>query len=326
MNLKTKLFEVIFEPKTLSGFVLPSRIRDEFPEGKVEQNYLFYGEAGTGKSSIARVLGKNYNTFVLDASIDTSVDNLRQNSALYEFCATQSLMSSDQRKLVILDELNGVSKNFFEALKGFMNKFSALGVVFIGTTNYYEDIEPAIKSRMTGINFGLSEDEQEEYYEGVFSRTKAILDKIEIQASDEVIKKLISKSFPDWRGILQDLQHIHRLGEKVIKDSILEKDIYRFKDIYELIARGQSSNPKQIMDLVIKFNSPVSVINSIDKDLLEYISKNYVKMLPLFGDYIITIAKYSDMVSRRIDPSLTLKAMIFELIKKRERFMVAQPR
>lgn len=323
MSVKNQLFEEIFCPKSLKAFVLPSRIKDEFSskDGKivVEDNYLFYGTSGLGKSSLACFLAEGYDMFYMNASLEGGIDSLRIGSKLYDFCVSSSLLSEGKGKIVVLDELNGVSKQFFEALKGFITEFAKLGIRFIGTTNYIEDIEPAILSRLKQINFNMSAQEEVAHRNGFTARVKAILKKIEVTYEEPALNMLVDKSYPDWRGILSDLQFLHRAGKTAITEDVVKKDIYMYNEVFDLISdKNTSKDIKYVYDVLRSYNNPVNVIKGIERDIFAYYTENSPKMLILVPSFIITIAKYSDMMNRRVDPSLCFKALIFELITIRE--------
>ena len=111
MSAKDQLFEVMFAPKKLESFVLPERITKEFPNGKVTDNYLFYGTSGLGKSELAKFLGLNSGSFYyVNASLEGSVENLRIGSEIYDFCSTSSIIGGSETKVILLDELKTLSK------------------------------------------------------------------------------------------------------------------------------------------------------------------------------------------------------------------------
>lgn len=320
-QVKSKLFEVVFKPAKLSGFVLPKRILDEFPDGRVESNYVFYGLSGTGKTSLAEVLGLNYDTYLFEASLSGGIDYLRPGGDLYDFCNSSSLMGDGKQKMVILNELNGVSKQFFEALKGFTDRFMKIGVIFIATTNYINDIEPASISRMKMINFDLKPNEEKSHKEAFKARVILILNKIGCTyENDEVLDAYIKESYPDWRKVLQNLQFLHRAKITHINMDTIVRDMYTYNELYDLVANGNIADVKNTMVTILKYNNPVAVINGIDNDLFKYMSINHKHLIPLIMDFIVTITKYVDMSSRRVDPSLVLKAMIHELMKRRHAY------
>lgn len=324
MSTKNKLFEEIFCPKTLQAFVLPDRIKELFMvEGSdvpvVDQNYLFFGTSGLGKSSLARMLASYTNSYYLNASLDGGIDSLRRGSELYDFCTTTSLIAKAGGKTIIIDEMNGVSRQFFEAFKGFTDEFKNLNIRFIGTTNYIEDIEPATLSRLKPVNFNMSIAEEEIHRVNFRNRVITILNKIKVGYTETALDLLISKNYPDWRGVLGDLQFLYRSGKTEITDDVVKKDIYQYNQIYDIIASKNSvTDLKEIMDIIRSFNNPINVIRGIDRDLFDYYSMNNTKMLHLVPSYSITIAKYCDMMNRRVDPFICFKALMFELIKIKE--------
>jgi len=316
MSIKSKLFENLFNPETTKGFVLPDRIRSEFPDDRIEGNYLFHGTPGSGKSALAISLGKNYDTYYFRASIEGTIDALRKGSDLYDFCSTTSLISGGKRKVVILDELNGVSRQFFEALKGFIDKFKEIGVVFIGTTNYIEDVETAIISRMKLLDFNLMPNEEEPYRFAFETRIKAILSKIDVSYDQDGLDALINRSYPDWRGVLQDLQYLHRSGIKKIDPEVIKKDVYQYNALFDLIAKGNFRDPQKWLPVIREYQNPLAVIQGIERELFDYLNNNHPSLSPNYADYIIIIAKYVDMVNRRVEPTICLRALMAELMKR----------
>jgi DNA polymerase III delta prime subunit len=323
-SVKNKLFEEVFCPKTLKAFVLPDRIKEKFTEKNsddiiLNDNFLFFGSSGLGKSSLAKYIGSHMNCFYLNASIDGGIETLRRGSELHDFCVTTSIFNEGKTKFVLLDEINGVSKQFYEGLKGFIDEFTPLGVRFIGTTNYIEDIEPAILSRLKPINFNLSIEEELVHKVNFKNRVTGILDKIGVKYDNNALDKLISKSYPDWRSVLSDLQFLYRSGKTEITEDVVKKDIYQYNQIYDIISSKNSvADLKEIMDVVRSYNNPTSIIRGIDRDLYDYYGENNKKMLFLVPHYSIIIAKYCDMMNRRVDPYICFKALLFELIRVRE--------
>ena len=77
MDLTSKLFTEVFRPTKLDGLVLPVRIYNELKQGLV-QNIMLYGPAGSGKSSIARILVDGFDTMRLNGSSENGIDIVRE--------------------------------------------------------------------------------------------------------------------------------------------------------------------------------------------------------------------------------------------------------
>ncbi|KAG0441574.1 Replication factor C subunit 3 [Dictyocoela muelleri] len=107
-------------------------------------NLLFYGPPGTGKTSAIKILCKNYETLELNASDDRGIDTVRNQ--IKEFCT----VSSTKNRLVILDEVDSMSRDAQNALRRIIEdtntRFCLIG-------NYVNKIIQPIQSRCTRFRF-----------------------------------------------------------------------------------------------------------------------------------------------------------------------------
>jgi len=206
-----------WRPKTLEDIILLPRIRSHFENG-LNNNYIFYGHYGTGKTSLARILigkySKDKSYLELNSSLFTSIDVLRNE--IENFCKFQSIMDvGDGMKYIFLDEFERVSSQFQDAFKAFIETYSKRGVRFIITTNHINKISDGIKSRIPQINFDCIDINEERYLkQEVFKRiTKVILPKEEVEIKKEDLIAIITKKFPDFRSIMVELQNFISTGE-----------------------------------------------------------------------------------------------------------------
>jgi DNA polymerase III delta prime subunit len=206
-----------WRPKTLEDIILLPRIRSHFENG-LNNNYIFYGHYGTGKTSLARILigkySKDKSFLELNSSLFTSIDVLRNE--IENFCKFQSIMDvGDGMKYIFLDEFERVSSQFQDAFKAFIETYSKRGVRFIITTNHINKISDGIKSRIPQINFDCIDINEERYLkQEVFKRiTKVILPKEEVEIKKEDLIAIITKKFPDFRSIMVELQNFISTGE-----------------------------------------------------------------------------------------------------------------
>jgi DNA polymerase III delta prime subunit len=311
---KTKLFEVIFSPKSLGAFALPNRILKEFPDGRVECNYLFYGDSGLGKSALAKFLGNDFNLFVLDASLEGSINSLRKGSDLFAFCTTTNMLDN-RPKMILFDEINGVSKAFWEGVKGFTDLIKPLNILYIATTNHISEIDSAMKSRMRLISFNYMESEENEKHLLYKNRAKLILDKIKCTYENEsVLDEFIKNSGYDWRTLLQNLQYLHRAGETSLTEENINKQTFEYNSLYDLICNGDIKEVKKNVELINTFSNPNAVVRGVEENLFKWIETNCPAKIKYIPSMVITICRYNYNLTQRVDPVIVSKAMIYELM------------
>ena len=80
MSINNLLLWEKWRPKTLEETILPLRIKNHFNNG-ITKNFIFYGNYGTGKTSLARILigkyTKDKSFLEINSSLYTSIDVLR---------------------------------------------------------------------------------------------------------------------------------------------------------------------------------------------------------------------------------------------------------
>ena len=139
MSLEKLVINERYRPKTLEDIILPDRIKTPFKNG-LNENYIFHGHFGTGKTSLARILIGTYSKdkafLELNSSYFTSIEVLRNE--VDRFCKTVPMFeTNDDIKYVFLDEFERVLPQFQDAFKAFVEKYNK-NVRFILNTNHYE--------------------------------------------------------------------------------------------------------------------------------------------------------------------------------------------
>lgn len=279
----------------------------------VYQHLLLYGSPGTGKTSSAKVLVKEFGLpyCYINASVDTSVDTVRNK--ITDFCANRSIMDeTGKMKVVILDEIDGVSDQFFKALRATMDQFS-VNTRFVATCNYINKIPDPIQSRFEMINFDFSKEEESELMKSYILRINQICKNEGISMEKQAMLELVKRKFPDLRSILTTIQGYYSQGITNITVADVKKFNSVFKDVFELIFN--SVDPvKNYQILVSDYSNRVDdVLSALGSELIEYIrteQPTYDKAVP---QIIVTVAKYQSMRSQVIDPIITMVACCYEL-------------
>ena len=209
-----------YRPSTIDECILPDSMKKTFKEfinsGELP-NFLFCGGAGVGKTTVAKALcneiGAEY--LFINGSEESGIDILRHK--IKNFASSVSL--TDAKKVVILDEADYLNANSTQpALRGFIEEFSN-NCRFIFTCNFKNRIIEPLHSRCAVIEFKIDNSEKPKIAAGFYRRVMDILSQEKVQADSKVVAELITKYFPDYRRILNELQRYSVSG--VIDSGIL---------------------------------------------------------------------------------------------------------
>jgi DNA polymerase III delta prime subunit len=203
-----------YRPQTIEECILPDSMKKTFKEfidsGELP-NFLFAGGAGVGKTTVAKALcneiGAEY--LFINGSEESGIDVLRHK--IKNFASSVSL--TDAKKVVILDEADYLNPNSTQpALRGFIEEFSN-NCRFIFTCNFKNRIIEPLHSRCSVIEFKIEGSEKPKIAAGFFKRVISILKTENIEHDPKIVAELISKHFPDYRRILNELQRYSVSGK-----------------------------------------------------------------------------------------------------------------
>ena len=311
-NLKTILWEEKYRPQNLKELIVPQRIRTIFENGVV-QSMLLYGTAGIGKTSAAKAICKQFkhNTLYLNMSETTGVDTIRET--IMDFAMNQSILHYDNPiKVVILDEMDGMSNQAYAALRATMEKCS-INTRFIGTCNYIEKIPDPIQSRFLMIDFNFSADEINEVKRGQLLRVFDICKKEGLNITKDAIGKLVMTYYPDFRGIVKKLQRFSLEGKTSVGVEDIKDSASEYAELYDKIIT--EDDPVENYKFVMKnySNCVDETIAALGHPFMEYILKSRPKLMGKIPIISVLNAKYQQNLKNCIDPVVVLLANIFEL-------------
>jgi len=135
-----------YRPDTLTGYIGNDVVRakiEQYIQTQDIPHLLFYGTAGTGKTTAAKILVKNIECdyMFINASDERGIDTVRDK--IKGFAAT---VGFKPLKIVVLDEADFLGREAQPALRNLMEAFSAT-TRFILTANYVERIIDPLISR-----------------------------------------------------------------------------------------------------------------------------------------------------------------------------------
>jgi len=289
----------------MDDVILLPRIKKHFENG-VNQNYIFYGNFGTGKTSLARILIGKYSKdkpyLELNSSLYTSIDVLR--TEIEDFCKFTPMMSTDSEyKYIFLDEFERVSSQFQDAFKAFIEKYNK-NVRFIITTNHINKISDGIKSRIPQINFDCQSIEEEKYLKmEIFKRiTNVILPSEKSEISKENLISIINKKFPDFRSIMVEVQNFIQTGESNFSSSNVSNKIKL--DLYNLLYDKSIDSEKTYHFLLSNFGpEKIDVmIKLLGRQFIDWSIKERRENIDKLFDCSFVISDYSSLLETNTDP------------------------
>ena len=299
-------------PKELRHMILPSRIKDVFKDG-LQQNVLFSGSAGSGKTTLAKILAAPHPHLYLNMSDENSIETIR--TKITDFCSTISIMDGNNAlKVVIMDEFDGLSFQALLALKVTIEKFSK-GTRFIGVTNYLNKIPEPIQSRLETFIFDPLDTEEEILLKKEWKeRIKLIVGKLNIEVSEGALDLLVKKNFPDMRSVLNTIQRWTIQGIKNIDEGKISNS-WNYEDLYKLIV--SNSDPVNNYKIIAgQYQSDIDdVMASLGGDFIKWISETRNDLIGIIPGTIILVAQHQAQRNQVIDPLVSLLSLVFSIEK-----------
>jgi len=263
-----------YRPQTLSEYVCTPEMRERI-QGWIKEanppNLLLAGPAGTGKTTLARLLAKAHKsqTLELNASDERGIDVLRDKVKRFAMMQT-----TDQGKTIILDEFDHVTLDFQTASRGVIENYSK-GTLFILTCNFLNRIIDPIQSRCKVVK--IAEMPKKE----MARRAATILLKEKVKFKTEDLKEVVQMFYPDMRKVLNTLQSYSRNGElKIDYQDIVDQD-FKLK-IWENIQKKALNEIRQIIS-----NEPVDFV-----ELYRFLFQRYYEEPEKHRRHILNIAEY----------------------------------
>jgi len=260
---------------------------------------LLYGKAGTGKTTLAKILVKNIECdyLYINASDENNVDTVR--TKVKQFAST---IGFKDFKIIILDECDYITPNAQAALRNLMETFSK-HCRFILTCNYVERIIDPIQSRCQSFQIIPPSKVQ------VAKHLHNILVKENIMDSPEDIKVLVESGYPDIRRVINSAQrNVVNNRLKLDVSSIIQND-YKLKLLKILETQNKKNAFKEIRQLLAdnKITDFADLFRLLYDEVDDW-GKGHV------AECILIIARYELSDSQVVDKEINAMAMLIELL------------
>ena len=262
------------------------------------QNLIFYGPAGTGKTTLAKLIVNNLDCdyLYINASDERGIETIRDKVS--GFASTASFKPL---KVVILDEADFLTIQAQASLRNVIETFSRT-TRFIMTCNYVERIIDPLQSRCQVLKI-IPPSKKE-----VAIHLASIM-AIEGTTYDlEDVKIIVNQYYPDLRKCLNTIQLSTQDQKLTIDKSVLVSSNYMIQILKEL----SNAKPKWREIRQIIANANVSDF----EELYRYLYDNaHVYASGREGMVAIYINEYSYQSNFRIDKEINCMGLIAKLIE-----------
>jgi DNA polymerase III delta prime subunit len=296
-----------YRPKTLSDCILPIDTKTMFngmlKEGSIP-NMMFYGKAGTGKTTVARALAHDLDSeyILINCSEENGIDTLR--TKIRNYASTVSLNGG--QKIVILDEFDYANAQSIQpALRGAIEEFHK-NCRFIITCNYKNRVIEPLHSRCTGIDFTIPNAEKSQMAGAMLARIEQILTNESVAFDKAVVANLIKKHFPDLRRIINELQKYSSTG-KIDVGILAQNSSESFKELLGFMKNKDFASCRKW------------VVQNLDLNTTEFFKRLYTELYTALKQSsipqaILIIAEYQYKSAFAADQEINTMAMLVQIM------------
>ena len=289
-----------YRPTVLQDYVGNEQVKEtiqKYLDQNDIQNFIFYGPAGTGKTTLAKLIVKNLDCdyLYINASDENGIDTIREKVKGFASAASWNGI-----KVVILDEADFITINGQAALRNVIETFSR-STRFILTCNFIERIIDPIQSRCQVLKIVPPS-------KSIIAKHLAdVMGKESISHDVKEVATIVNKNYPDVRKMLNTIQLSNKDGNLEIDESVLASNNYTKEVLKELT---QTKNWIKIRQIIA--DSGVKDFEELYRLLFEHISV-YAKDKE--GSVAIILNEHLFQANFRIDKEINIASCIAKIIE-----------
>ena len=303
-EIKNTLWVEKYRPSSLDSYIgndhLRSKVKLYLESGDLP-HLLLFGRAGTGKTTLAKLLVNNIECdyLYINASDENSVEVVRDK--VKNFAST---LGFQEMKVIILDECDYITPNAQAALRNLMETFSK-HCRFILTCNYVERIIDPIQSRCQSFQIIPPDRKQVAVHLG------NILTKENVTNEIEDIVTIVNGGYPDIRRVINAAQRQVVDNKLVIDEGMSIQSDYKNQVLEILKTQDKKNSFKNIRQLLA--DSKVTDFSDLFRLLFDTVDdwgRGHV------AECILVLAQYQQSDAVVVDKEINIMAMFIEIIGK----------
>ena len=301
-TVKNSLWVEKYRPSSLDTYIgnehLKSKVEVYLESGDLP-HLLFYGRAGTGKTTLAKLLVKNIDCdyLYINASDENSVEIVRDK--VKNFAST---LGFAEMKIIILDECDYITPNAQAALRNLMETFSR-HCRFILTCNYVERIIDPIQSRCQSFQIIPPDRKQ------VAKHLSNILDNENIEYQLDDIVTIVNGGYPDIRRVINASQRQIVNGKLIIDEGMAIQNDYKLQVLDILKTQDKKNSFKNIRQVLA--DSKITDFSDLFRLLFDTVDdwgRGHI------AECILTLSQYQQSDAIVVDKEINIMAMFVEVI------------